>query len=320
MRKMIAICLAALLILSLFAGCHSTTSSGPTISPEEDYQAALALMQEEKYTEAAALFQSLGNYSDSQKQYDLCQKNIRYTEAMELLARQQYRAAKKIFEELLPFKDSVNMVSRCSSGMKYLKAVDYIEQKSYADAYYILKEITDLPEAAQLLSSFKSITLTSDNWDTYFSITTLYQGAVDYVDSFFNQTHYKLARDLVVKRADGAPGFWPEKETLTLNFKGTFEIRHVSLDQNGQCVFKACLWNYPPITDTLSVSMKNQRIEVASTKNWEDQDHNYTGFKPCMDYSDDIGYAAPCYSLPYPILSELQLTSASCNIIVYDPA
>lgn len=79
---------------------------------EDRYTAALALVQEKAYQEAAAAFGELGDYRDSRNQVQrLQEQQAAYDAALELLHQQRYEEAQAAFRALGDYADSAVMAA-----------------------------------------------------------------------------------------------------------------------------------------------------------------------------------------------------------------
>lgn len=79
------------------------------IVPQNKYTNALALMKDEKYDEATAVFTELGSYRDSEEKVEEIKNTLlekQYTEAEKLFNEGKYSEAMKIYSELEDYKES----------------------------------------------------------------------------------------------------------------------------------------------------------------------------------------------------------------------
>ena len=118
--------LALLLVLVLSLG---------TVCAEEDkealkaqYDAAMALYENEQYEQALEAFEALGRYSDSRTWASKSKwqwRAVRYREAISLYQAESYHEALALFEELGSHEDSKKYVSKCTRA---------IQKQEYAQA------------------------------------------------------------------------------------------------------------------------------------------------------------------------------------------
>ena len=85
------------------------------------YNEAIALMKEEKYGEARALFEELTDsayeYKDSRKQEEFCGNKLAYADAQALLDASEYYEAYNAFQEIPDFEDSAEKAQSCIQPM-----------------------------------------------------------------------------------------------------------------------------------------------------------------------------------------------------------
>lgn len=128
MKKRIALILVAALMLAMLAGCDSA-----------DYKEAMALYEGGNYLEAAAMFESLGNYEDSAEQA----RNSKYQYAQMLFADARYEEAIAAYEVLEDYKDCKDCISEC----KYLIAEALFQEGNYTDAIAAYEEVSGYKDA-----------------------------------------------------------------------------------------------------------------------------------------------------------------------------
>ena len=134
MKRFFALLLALVMAVSLCACGKSNNAPSPaesteppveevvTPSPEEEaYNAALALMEEEKWEEAIAAFTALGTYEDSQAKAEECQTRLteaKYAEACALMEEEKYVEAAEILRDL-DYLDSAEKFEECRQNAPY---------------------------------------------------------------------------------------------------------------------------------------------------------------------------------------------------------
>lgn len=97
------------------------------------FQYASLLEKEEKYTEAAEVYKTLGEYSNSDEKVTYCT----YKSALALLDSGKYDDAIKIFETIRDYKDSASQIKECT----YQKALKKIEDGDFVSAVSVLESL-----------------------------------------------------------------------------------------------------------------------------------------------------------------------------------
>lgn len=100
----------------------------------DKYNAAVSLMNEEKYEEAISVFGELDEYKDSITKINDCKElilNVQYEKAISLMNENKYKEAITAFSKLNGYKDSITKINDC----RYANANSLIEEKKYVEAY-----------------------------------------------------------------------------------------------------------------------------------------------------------------------------------------
>lgn len=133
---------------------------------QDAYNEAVDLMSEQKYSEAIAIFEELGNYKDCETLMADCKNAIlelEYNEAIDLMSEQKYSEAITIFEELGNYKNCETLIVDCENAIlaitetKYINACSLMNAKSYKEASLLFDEIGDYKDAIQLNNKCKFI-------------------------------------------------------------------------------------------------------------------------------------------------------------------
>lgn len=140
MKKIILV-LAAIMIGSLLlTGCNES----------KKYEEAADLMEKDSYSEAAEIFEELGDYEDSASLAALCRQNADYYEALEFMNGGEYKSAKLIFKELGDFNDSPDKLEYCEKMIVYLAGMQLMQSGNYSGAYEKLLSLGDFEDAPEL--------------------------------------------------------------------------------------------------------------------------------------------------------------------------
>ena len=126
------------------------------ILPSNQYHKAVALMNEENYTAAIAMFEGLNGYKESEAQITECNYNY----AVELYDAGQYQEAIAIFEGLNGYKESEAQLTECN----YDYAVELYDAGQYQEAALAFGSLGDYKDARErcmpLFQSFSNIIAT----------------------------------------------------------------------------------------------------------------------------------------------------------------
>ncbi len=131
MKKITAIILAEVIVMAFtLSGCDSS-----------DYKKAMELYNEGNYTEAAAMFEKLGDYEDSAKMLDICTNEAKLIEADELLKAGDTEAVKAILDEVGGYEGATDMIT----AYKFVTLDHFIRETPF-DLYGIREFYRALPE------------------------------------------------------------------------------------------------------------------------------------------------------------------------------
>lgn len=110
------------------------------------YNYAMELVSNKKYSEAIFEFQALGNYKDSNKQIDICNReilNLRYEDAVKLYKEGKYTDAINILEDLGDFENSPNKIKEVK--LNYAKFL--FKEEKYNEAKEIFDSLEQYEDA-----------------------------------------------------------------------------------------------------------------------------------------------------------------------------
>lgn len=124
---------------------------------EQDYNAAVALMDAGQYEEAIAVFESLGNYRDSLDRIAGATQEIAYRTAIAALKSGDFDNAYSKFSEIGVYKDSAEQIKE----VKYQKAISILNANNTAEdsweqqeAYDLFSEIAEYKDSSDYLQNF----------------------------------------------------------------------------------------------------------------------------------------------------------------------
>lgn len=139
-KKIAAIVLPILAVIAVVAIIFITV-----IQPQNEYNAAVALMEEGKYEEAINAFEAMDGYKDSAEQIINCENAIlepQYQSALALMEEGKYEEAITAFEAMNGYKDSAEQIVNCKKAIlepKYQSAVALMEEGKYEEAIIVFE-------------------------------------------------------------------------------------------------------------------------------------------------------------------------------------
>ncbi len=134
----VAACIAFIIVLNT------------VIIPTAKYNAAIALMNEEKYDEAISAFAAMEGYKDSVEKIDSC----KFEKAMKLIDSENYDSAYALLEEIGN--------SEVIASSKYDRAIKLVDSGDYEPAYMLLTGL-EYKDSAERLKSITQILLSKAN-------------------------------------------------------------------------------------------------------------------------------------------------------------
>lgn len=153
-------------VLLFFTLCLTLCACGKA----DDYERAIALMDEGNYEEAITVFTELGDYEDSTIKLEECKNSLDYNKAVVLLAEEKFGEALTIFLSLGDYRDSVSKAKECENAIAYNKAVSLIADGQYIEARTIFETIPEYKDVAEYLARYIRIDITEENWEEYFDV------------------------------------------------------------------------------------------------------------------------------------------------------
>lgn len=140
-RKIVAIVTPIIAVAIVFLVVRNSV-----IIPNQNYQAAVNLMNNGKYEEAIASFEMMDGYKDTSLKIEECHTAIldaKYGGAIELMNNGQYNDAISAFEELQGYLDSKVKIEEC----RYSIAIDLMNQEKYSDAISVFELISEYKDS-----------------------------------------------------------------------------------------------------------------------------------------------------------------------------
>lgn len=135
------------------------------IIPNKNYKAAVNLMNNGKYEEAIASFETMAGYKDSSIRIEECYDAIydaKYSIAIELMHNGQYNEAISAFEELQGHMDCEDKIQECNAAVteqKYIHAVSLMNDSKYEEAISTLEVIINYRDSKNLIGQCKDAIL-----------------------------------------------------------------------------------------------------------------------------------------------------------------
>ena len=161
------------------------------------YENAKKLFEEGEYESAKEVFESLGNYSDSSEQVEICNVAILemgYNAAVKLKDEEQYESAIELFEALGDYKDSTEQIDFCNAAIPerdYDAAVELKDKEQYESAIELFEALGDYKDSAEQIDicnaaiperDYNAAVKLKDEGD-YESAIELFEALGDYKDS-----------------------------------------------------------------------------------------------------------------------------------------
>ena len=186
------------------------------ISPMITYNSAKDLVSEGKFDEAVEVFESLGDYKDSETQI----LATKYAKAMYLRDSKEFVDAYVIFTEIAGYEDATEQATET----RYLRAKDYQENRYFLDAYDIFISIEEYKDSKKLrnqcaeeLAKEQSDVFKKAEWyEKAENIEAAYNALYDYVvnhkDST-DETTYQCLIKLIERNYEGAQSIYDELYT-----------------------------------------------------------------------------------------------------------
>lgn len=160
------------------------------IIPSQNYNAAVKLMNNGKYEEAIASFETMDGYKDSSEKIKECYAAIldaKYSVAISLMKNEQYIDAIVAFEDLQGHKDSKVKIKEC----RYAIAVALMDQKKYSEAISVFELILGYKDSEDRIQECNAavteqkyiyaVSLMNDG--KYEQAVSMLEGIVNYKDS-----------------------------------------------------------------------------------------------------------------------------------------
>ena len=217
MKKLVSLILVMAMVLSLCA-CGKA----------DDYEAAIALMEAGNYEEAIAAFTELGDYEASAQKLEECENILAYAEAIALFEEEQYEDALAIFTALGDYKDCLEKKVECENALAYQAALDMIASGDYENAYTALVELGDYKDVPELLTHFKEVEITTENWSDYFVVVE----EPEYIKNDFNENvDIQFAYYLTLHEDADNRIFKPSESKVVFEFSYDIIIKDVHFDK-----------------------------------------------------------------------------------------
>ena len=166
----------------------STLCINTIVIPQIKYNAAVELMDNEKYEDAITAFKSLDGYSNSVELLDQCERVIldkKYAEAMALMKSEEYSKALDIFMNIpsysyKDYKDIADNIKYC----KYNKAVKFMSDQKFSEALDVFNTLTGYKDSNDYIKYCKyylAVSLKNDK--KYGEAFDLFKTLSEYEDS-----------------------------------------------------------------------------------------------------------------------------------------
>ena len=120
------------------------------VIPEQKYETARSLLEQQDYQGAIEIFESLGTYSDSEDMI----LEVKYVMGEDKYLDGDLQGARMIFESITDYKDSSSKIIKIDELLqdeKYCSAVDFYEASNYEDALSLFKELDGYKDSSNYI-------------------------------------------------------------------------------------------------------------------------------------------------------------------------
>ena len=198
--------------------------------PNKAYNEAAGLMDEGKYKQAAAAFDSLGGYKDSAEKARACDtavKDAAYDEAVGLMDAGKYEKAIAAFEALEGYRDSTDKAEEC-------KAMAEAAPKKSSEPLEYYGVTLDVPagfSAQDYRGEYVGMLFTSPDKETIFVL--MYNDSITY-DDFMSRysTPEDAAKELFEIISGESSGSYRDVKAETVNGKTVLSVHADSVQSN----------------------------------------------------------------------------------------
>lgn len=144
------------------------------------YQKGVYLMNNGSYLEAAAEFDRVPDYQNSNEYAVYCKNEAAYLDAKELLESGSYQEAADAFTALSEYSDSAEQ----AKASTYLYAQELLERGEYENAHIVFKELSDYEDSKKLANeSYYRLAVKLFSEKKYDEAYTYFKGLSSYKDS-----------------------------------------------------------------------------------------------------------------------------------------
>lgn len=163
------------------------------IKPAVAYHNGLNDMESKNYTDAIAVFEELGEYSDSKDMILECN----YRMAKDCWQHRNYDDAISLFTELHDYSDSENLLKQ----VKYDKATTLLADEQYEGAIKVFTEIENYKDSTEYIKSayFKMADKYYSNCEYHNAIEAMKKANPDNTD-FFDKCYYKYGEQALERK------------------------------------------------------------------------------------------------------------------------
>lgn len=140
--------LSLLIVVPILLGAGFFLLWNTVLLPNARYDAALSLMEQQKYEEAIDALEAMNGYRDSAVQIKECH----YRKAALLLEEKRHDEAYDLYAALGDYKDSAAQLPEC----RYQQAIFALERAEHQEAYELFSQLKDYKNTAELLARFET--------------------------------------------------------------------------------------------------------------------------------------------------------------------
>lgn len=157
-----------------------------------------------------------------------CGKAEDYESAVALMEAGSYEEAIVAFTELGNYQDSVEKKLECENALAYQSALDLIATGDYENAYTTLMSLEEYKDVPELLTHFKEVEITPENWREYFVVVE----EPEYTKNDFNEnTNVDFAYCLLLNEEIEKCIYNPAESKVIFEFEYLTVLKDVSFSK-----------------------------------------------------------------------------------------
>ena len=204
-----------------------------------EYQMADVLFSSGQYSEAAAAYEALGDYSDAAAKAETARLILsdinNYEKAQKFLENGRYDDAYEAFKAMGNYEDAAELKLEAL----YQKAMSLVEKNELEDAQELFVELGEYKDAAKQAESFAMLLIEeqaswNDECEGPLKTTYIYDAAGRVIEKTLHFSEYEGLNDRVLSYAWNGDGSYTETEGDTLR---EYDAWGILLKENGEAKY-----------------------------------------------------------------------------------